>query len=422
MSKIKIKNFGPIKEGYIENEGWMDIKKVTVFIGNQGSGKSTVAKLITTFMWMEKALTRGDYNINWFTKKNKLKNQFLSYFRLENYFPDEKSLKKSFIEYEGDSFYIKFENDTLEIKEIKDKKYPLPQIMYVPSERNFAANIKDPKKLSLTSDSMVEFVSEYIKALQEMKGSMKLPINNVEVEYNKQHGVVYIKGNVKDDSYKIKLLEASSGFQSIVPLYLVTWFLANSVKKQSEISTDSMTSDEMEKFRRGVTEIWNNENLTVEQQRIAISVLSSKFNKTAFINIVEEPEQNLFPSSQQKMLNSLLEFNNMNEGNKLIMTTHSPYLINYLTHAVKASIVLDKINSSNKNNLELTEQLNNIIPVNSVVSPMDWIIYELNEADGSIIKLEDYKNLPSDENYLNDSLSQSNDIFINLLEIEDLCR
>ena len=86
MSKIKIKNFGPIKDGYQDNGGWIDIKKVTVFIGNQGSGKSTVAKLISTFTWIEKALVRGDYNKKWFERKNKLKNQYLNYHRLENYF------------------------------------------------------------------------------------------------------------------------------------------------------------------------------------------------------------------------------------------------------------------------------------------------------------------------------------------------
>ncbi len=62
MSKIRIKNFGPIKEGFTETlpdgtvSEWMDVKKVTVFIGNQGSGKSTVAKLISTLSWIEKAL------------------------------------------------------------------------------------------------------------------------------------------------------------------------------------------------------------------------------------------------------------------------------------------------------------------------------------------------------------------------------
>ena len=58
MSRIKIKNFGPIKEGL--GEEWIDINKLTVFIGNQGSGKSTIAKLFSTFTWIEKALIRGD--------------------------------------------------------------------------------------------------------------------------------------------------------------------------------------------------------------------------------------------------------------------------------------------------------------------------------------------------------------------------
>ena len=34
MSKTKIRNFGPIKEGFLENIGWMEIPKVTFFIGN----------------------------------------------------------------------------------------------------------------------------------------------------------------------------------------------------------------------------------------------------------------------------------------------------------------------------------------------------------------------------------------------------
>ena len=66
MSKIRIKNFGPIKEGFKETlpdgsvNDWLDVKKVTVFIGNQGSGKSTVAKLISTLTWIEKVLHRKD--------------------------------------------------------------------------------------------------------------------------------------------------------------------------------------------------------------------------------------------------------------------------------------------------------------------------------------------------------------------------
>ena len=49
-----------------------------ILTGGPGSGKSTIAKLISTFTWIEKALVRGDYDKKWFERKNKLKNQFMS--------------------------------------------------------------------------------------------------------------------------------------------------------------------------------------------------------------------------------------------------------------------------------------------------------------------------------------------------------
>lgn len=122
MIKIRIQNFGPIKGGYKGNSGWLEIKKVTLFIGNQGSGKSTVAKLISTFSWIEKALVRGDYNKKWFERKNKLKNQYLNYHRLENYFKIN-GYDHSLIEYEGDAFNIRYENGSLHIEEVENKPY-----------------------------------------------------------------------------------------------------------------------------------------------------------------------------------------------------------------------------------------------------------------------------------------------------------
>jgi len=413
MSKIKIKNFGPIKEGYTDNAGWMDINKVTVFIGNQGSGKSTVAKLISTFTWIEKALTRGDYDAKWFMRKNKLRNQYLSYHRLENYFMNTEKLDTTEIEYQGDSYSMKYSGGNFFIEETKTGNYKLPQIMYVPAERNFIANVKTPKALKLTSDSLMEFVTEFDNAKNEMKGSMKLPINNVDVEYDKLNDIVNIKG--KD--YKARLTEASSGFQSLVPLYLVSWFLANSVQKQSENAKEPMSSDEQERFRKGAAEILENDNLTDEQKRVAISVLSSKFNKTAFVNIVEEPEQNLFPISQRQMLNSLLEFNNMTTSNKLILTTHSPYIINYLSIAIQGHDLFLKI--GRKGQVEqLRQKFEKIVPYNSVASAKDVVIYQLDEDKGAITKLPAPEGIPADNNLLNYSLGEGNELFDSLLEIE----
>jgi predicted ATPase len=416
MSQIKIKNFGPIKEGILENDGWIDIKKVTIFIGNQGTGKSTIAKLISTFTWIEKALTRGDYDERWFTRKNKLRNQYLPYHRIENYLSKFDGLNATEIEYRGDSYHIKYENGALIINKATSKPYPLPQIMYVPAERNFIANVRTPKALKLTSDSLVEFVTEYDNAKNEMRGAMNLPINGTSIEYDKLNDVVNIKGV----DYKIKLTEASSGYQSSIPLYLVSWFLANTVKRQTENTKDPISSEELERFRKGVADIWSNNNMSDEQKRIAISVLSSKFNKTAFINIVEELEQNLYPTSQRRMLNSLLEFNNMSEGNKLIITTHSPYIVNYLALAIKAYLVYEKIQSSNSSN-ELNSKISEIVPFESKVAPTDWAIYELTE-NGRVLQLVSYDKLPSDENFLNQKMGESNELFAKLLEIEDKCR
>ena len=64
MAELLIKHFGPITDGYSENNGFMKISPVTVFIGNQASGKSTVAKVYSTSVWLEKAFIRGDYDIN----------------------------------------------------------------------------------------------------------------------------------------------------------------------------------------------------------------------------------------------------------------------------------------------------------------------------------------------------------------------
>ncbi|KPA17132.1 ATPase AAA [Candidatus Magnetomorum sp. HK-1] len=158
--------------------------------------------------------------------------------------------------------------------------------------------------------------------------------------------------------------------------------------------------------------------LTDEQKRVALSVLSSKFNKTAFVNIIEEPEQNLFPSSQWKILQSLLEFNNINSSNQLIITTHSPFIINYLSVAIQGGYLKNKIDLSPKAE-KLIPKLNKIISEKSLIFSESTAVYQFNETDGSIEKLSSYEGIPSDTNYLNDYLRECNQLFDSLLEIEE---
>nr|WP_320058405.1 AAA family ATPase [uncultured Bacteroides sp.] len=407
MSRIKIINFGPIKGDFSSSSGWVEIKKVTVFIGNQGSGKSTVAKLISTLIWIEKVLTRGDFKEKEFTAV-KFRNQFCGFHRISNYFIKDRTE----IFYEGESYKFTYtrEGDFL-IRKIDNggNFYPLPQIMYVPAERNFISMVNKPNLIKQLPDALLTFLTEYDNAKSKIKGVFKLPINNALLEYTKTNDTVSVKG----EDYKVKLTEASSGFQSIVPLYLVSLYLSESVKDQANNAT-KMSSDEMKRFEEQVTNIWNNPDFTDAQRRIALSALSSKFNKSAFINIVEEPEQNLFPSSQWKIMQSLLAFNNSLDANKLIITTHSPYLINCFTVAIKAGILKREPNLSE----ELRQRINEVYPIDSTIIPEDMAIYELDENKGIITLLENYHGLPSDDNYLNRMLEETNDVFANLLEIQ----
>jgi len=56
--------------------------------------------------------------------------------------------------------------------------------------------------------------------------------------------------------------------------------------------------------------------------------------------------------------------------------------------------------------------------MSSTINSNDLVIYELDEHNGSIKKLADYKGLPSDENKLNFNLEDSNELFAQLLEIQ----
>ena len=281
--------------------------------------------------------------------------------------------------------------------------------MYVPAERNFVSAVAQPEKLKYLPKTLYTFLEEFERSKTELTDFLYLPINDLRFSYDSKKGISKIMG--KD--YDLPLYEASSGLQSSIPLFLVTKNLAESIDRESDNSKSKVSLEETQTLRSRILAILKNEKLTDEIRNQAIELLSSVTKNDCFINVVEEPEQNLFPSSQRSILHSLLEFNNMNEGNKLIMTTHSPYLINYLTLAVKADMIKNNLSSDDSK-----QKLADIVPLQSTLNGNDLVIYELNEIDGSIMTLADYKGLPSDENYLNRSLEDSNELFAQLLEIQ----
>ena len=417
MSRIKIKNFGPIREGFVENDGWIDINKVTVFIGDQGSGKSTVAKLISTFSWIEKDLFRtGGLSLKFRQNEDTFKHR-LEYHRIEKYLNS-----KTEIMYNGEAYNITYRaGQNLDIQEISDNNYTLPKITYFPAERNFlsAAKIMNGglngvlnggPYLQFGSQSLLEFKEIFQEAKENLNEgeSLHLPISNVDIEYNRLNDILYVKG----PDYKIPLSDSASGFQSFIPLYVVANYASGLLK-----SGQKMREDFREYFKNESAKILEDKTYTEEQRRILLSNLAAQFNVKRILNIVEEPEQNLFPTSQQGMLNKLLEFNNATDGNNLIITTHSPYIINYLMLAIKAS----EIEKEAGNNASAKSKIYEIVPERAITPLQNVTIYELDQTDGTISQIKQSFGLPSNDNYLNNQLGEANLLFSKLMEIEDIC-
>jgi predicted ATPase len=66
---------------------------------------------------------------------------------------------------------------------------------------------------------------------------------------------------------------------------------------------------------------------------------------------LEEPEENLFPPTQQILMKSLLNFVKLEKGNTLFISTHSPYILDILLERERYDFGLFYIKSSEKGSI-----------------------------------------------------------------------
>lgn len=394
---LKIQNFGPIVEGYKSNEGYISFSKVMVLCGPQGSGKSCIAKLFSTFSWLEKALMRGDFSEKYLTSYKRFVNVYCAYQNIHNYFK-----ANTFLHYIGEAYEMKYDNGHLTLHTVKSNNYLRPQIIYIPAERNILSVLEETENVKGLPPALNTLMDEFTAASRSLKGDVKLPINQVHYRYDKLNKMSWIES----EDYSVKLSETSSGMQSVTPLYIVIDYLARNIG----VNDTSKSQKEREEIKKRIDELLKDDSLDAETRKLLIAQTSDTSNKY-LLSIVEEPEQNLYPTSQRHILNSLLAVNSA-EYNQLVLTTHSPYIINYLSLAIKAQKVLQKISP------EKRETLDKIVPTASVVSGDDVCVLEITD-DGEIVDLVKYDDMPSDENLLNTHLAECNNLFSELLELED---
>jgi predicted ATPase len=398
MKTIIAKHFGPIVDS-----GCIEVHPLTVFCGNQGSGKSTLAKLISTFSWLEKSLQRGDIDEAGISKYHHFQKKYFGYHYLTNYFR-----KDTFLEYDGEAYHFEYSEEKLTVTRHADiSTYHIPQIIYIPAERNFMIAVEDAEKIRNLPPSLSTLQEEYLKALKEV-GSKSLPLQGFSIQYDKLNKITWLVG----DHFKIRLHEAASGFQSLIPLTVVTDYLSKNVV---EGRRRSMSAEDQERVDRAIDNLLKDKEID-EMLRMKLAArLSSYQRNDVFMNIVEEPEQNLFPSSQRQVLYMLLSALHRKKGNVLILTTHSPYVLNNIALTIKANDIKDCKND------EASTRLSTILPLDCCMPEEDVAIYEIT-AEGLVRSLEIRESVLTDNNFLNNSLEEFNTLYNDLLDIEDSCR
>ncbi|SHN04450.1 AAA domain-containing protein, putative AbiEii toxin, Type IV TA system [Fibrobacter sp. UWR3] len=410
MQQILIQNFGPI----VNSCGvTLKVNKVTVLCGRQGSGKSSIAKLISTFFWLEKALVRGDFGINELTAKNVFRDKYCAFHNIQNYFKTD-----TYFYFKGTKFEFTYEKGRLNVAEIKTaRNFVRPQVMYIPAERNLMAALDDADKIQNLPGSLSAMLDEYSRALRNTKKPLSLPLNGFKVSYDELTKSAWLS----DSNFSIKMTEAASGFQSMAPMVIVTRYLFNKIKENKKgAGLESASEVERRKIINRVTKLLKDGSLSSSMRATLIKQLHAGYFNGRLVNIVEEPEQNLYPETQRNVLNELLKVNNELAYNQLVFTTHSPYMLNYLTLAIKAGMLKEDLKHSAKSK-ELLGKMDLIVPRGGAVRPKDVSIYEISQ-DGEFQLLGNYDGVPSDTNFLNSALNDTNEMFDALLEIQDEVR
>ena len=395
---LSIKNFGPINNAVVR------ISKITVMIGEQGAGKSCVAKLYSLFSWLEKALMRHVLTERYATLYSRFRKTYAAYNGIDGYFRPDTELR-----FDGFHYSFVYENEKLSIIENNQdgNLFNIAKVMYVPAERNVLGSVEHPTRLRELSDPMMTFLDEYDKAKNDIKSGYKMPFGEVDFEYDKLNDIP----KLKHKNYEIKLSEASSGFQSALPLLLVSENLSNIVRDNS--AKAELSDKERKALQKEVNLILSDNTLSDDVKMASLRMVSSKYRYSRFVNVVEEMELNLFPDSQKNVLYELVaDAYKLNE-NRLVMTTHSPYVINYLTLSVKAKQLAKRAAGLE----DILKRIYDVVPMSGMINADDLIIYELH--DGTVEQLKDYEGLPSDDNYLNIKLRDTNSVFDDLLEIEE---
>lgn len=333
MRHLRICNFGPLLEAEL------DIDRLNVIVGPQSSGKSSVLKVAAYCAWLEKRieLTQNLSEATW----DNVEEHLVSFFSLQGYFNSSTQ-----IEYETDClhFLCEYKNIQAEWKEGRFS-YKRSKIAYIPAERNIVSVVSNWQKVQAASN-VVEFMTEWDIARQSRSRALKILNLGVQYSYDKSGNIDKI---LLDNGVQLELGSASSGLQSLIPLYVNLSYLdkrqyRERYKKENYLSrseNSKLFNLLLEKYSHGelppkaMKDIENGplnrrrEELSVEEE-LRRSILYSNYVSVKNSQVyLEEPEGNLFPPEQVLLTEWLIQIGkNPFRKNVMFIATHSPYIVN----------------------------------------------------------------------------------------------
>lgn len=409
---LYVKHIGPIEEVRL------DIKRINLFLGPQASGKSTLAKILSLSLWAEKNfLTMGE-EPDFFKELKDFHNMDRAYFsnkalevvydspwcEITMRYEDEKRRNPQ-------TFYKKKENRNL---------YHNIKIEYIPAERNFVSSIANIRKYTETYNSVVSFLEDWSAAKEKYQNGKRFSIELNDLTFSYR----YIESSKQDwirleNEKEVRLQSASSGQQSILPLLLVTEeVIKKAYDKQKVFSPEEqahirrLTQDESMAAFVDVIGAMNKQSRTKEVE----DRLNELWKRLGYIGnycgthlVIEEPEQNLYPSTQRGLLQHLVSLliGDKARNHTLTLTTHSPFILYALDNCMLAGMAVNRGKAG-----KLDDDMRK-----SAISPKDVGLWLL--RDGGIIPLQDEEDHLLNKDLFNDEFQEKNEQMFQLLRIID---
>ena len=364
MKRIIIRAFGPIKEADIV------LKDVNVIVGEQSIGKSCILKVSCFCTWVEKRI-EIEQNAHRFEKNGVFVEELENFHRLNGYMQEN-----TYIGYESD--FIKFSYDKIHgfAYKWKDRRweYKRPKVSYIPAERNLVAVIPNWFEVKSVAENIQDFMADWSDARKSVDNDKE--ILNLDVAYH------YDDGNDKDfvkmaDGHYLPFTNVSSGLQSLIPLYIHLVNITsnnyreredNSVKHKSE--RDKLIDSLIDYYDKNMGNSYmKNPNYGKANAKESLDMEyipnpeMTNWTLGRYLNIsrthhcevfLEEPEENLFPPTQQTLMRSLLKLLKRDDGNTLFISTHSPYVLDILLEREDYDFGLFYIQSSEKGSIVRT--------------------------------------------------------------------